>query len=304
MCDENVSKLWQLCKKQAEDILARTREEYSPNGIVDDAHCGGDPAPPPNTESSQAVLDAYTHGLPQILKIMQDQVGPTDQAFFNSRQNIAPQEAALDTKMYQDNAPALAQAGIGAANAAFDNGGSALATKAQGLQRQVDQPWYDARDQAGGKLADLLGGMDPNQLTGAESANVERGLNRTNGANGTLNNPDNNAVLKNAMTFGSALDQKRSNVANAINSATQFLGQGKSGIDTFAQATGQTGTAQFGAPAYNSQGQGQNAFTTGNNAYNQMNAMRLNQNDIQANRRDSLDRINETMASQPIKVSA
>lgn len=282
----------------AHSMVLETKSAMSPNGVVDDAIAGGDPAAPPTPESAAQVLQAWTQSMPGLMKIMQQEVGPTEQAFFNSQQNIAPQAGQLNADIYKTIAPQLADTDTGIANSLLQGQGADNVRLAHDLQMGVDKPWYEARDQAGSKLAELLGGMNPNELTGSERAEVERGVGRERAASGNLGSPDAQDVVGNALTFGSALMAKKNAVGAAINNATNFLSQGKSGVDTFAQATGKTGTQAMGNQFY-APNQGQNAFTTGNNAYNQITGLKQQENDINANRRDSLDRFTGFMGSLP-----
>lgn len=260
---------------------------------------GGDPPATPLAESSAATLAAYKQNLPDILKIMSDWYGPLEQTAQTSRESIAPQEAALNAKLMKDYLPQYTQAQTEAEGSALTGQGGKNVLAADALQRQIDQPFYTAREAGSKSLADLLGGMDPNKLTGGEETQVERGLNRQGVNTGEFRNPSNTGTINAALTYGDALQKKKSNVAAAINTATGFMSGARTNNDVFGQATGRSGTTNFGNNLFNSTGAGNQAFNQGQNTYNQLTNLQSQANDINANRRDSLDRFTGVMGSLP-----
>ena len=280
-------------------MLYESKIENSPNGIVDDARNGGDPPAPSTQESTASVMDALVKNLPSLINIMSENYAPLERLGQTTREEIAPREAALNAELTKKYLPVYSQASSDAEKQALLSNGPDIVHAADKLAREVDQPFYDTRDLGALKLGQLLGGQDPNKLTGGEETNVERGLNRLRVGQGENVNPSNTGTIKAALTFGGALDAKRANLAKAIDSATSFLGASRTGVDTFAQATGRSGTQNFGSNLFQGQGTGNQAFSQGQNAFNQITGLRTQENQINADRRDSLDRATQVLSSLP-----
>lgn len=283
----------------AHSMVFFTREELSPNGIVDDARNGGDPPAPSTQQSMGDVLQAYAQYLPDILRVARQEVGPTEAAFQASKEVTAPQQAELDARLYETYAPRFAASSAKTEADLLGTYGAQNVRNAAALQREVDQPYFTAREQAGGKLGELLAGLDPNKLTEGESSEIERNLNRARVSSGDNRNPDNTSVISAAQTFGSGLQAKRDAVSRAIDNAVNFMNSSRTGVDTFAQATGRSGTQAYGQQAYTSQPGANQAFGTASNVFGQTAAMQAQRNDINSQRRDSLDRSTQVLSSLP-----
>lgn len=141
---------------------------------------------PGTSEATRRVLEAYkkygSEFAGQDTKIAQEQ---------------APALNKLEAEQYSQYAPLYAALGLGMENTA--NPGLAGA-------REATFKGYSS----------LLGGMDPNRLSGAELSNAERGINRMNVGTGNLNTGDATTTVANAGVFGDALSKKRAEFGNAL----------------------------------------------------------------------------------------
>ena len=272
----------------------------------------GDERAAPTQESTANILQAYIANLPALLQTTNAQIAPTEQALFASRQGISPQEQQLNYDLYRRFSPQYAEtAAQTERNLIQGTGGEAarasqalqedLLRSNEALQRELNPEYYRNRSAAGLSLAQLLSGQNPNELTGAEMTNVERGLNRLNEGRGIQNVPSNASAITNALTFGNALEQKRANVSQAINSATNFLGTNRpaapTSFDPFAQATGRTGTANFGTSYSGGNPGQQSVFGTGGQLLNTAGGLQQNKQSIDANRRSITDYVNQAYSS-------
>lgn len=246
------------------------------------------------SKSLLSVARGLRQNYPSIVQSIGEQVLPQAEYEQAAQEAIAPREAALNAQIYSQYAPIYSTAAAGADLAALQGAGGASVRAADTLSREIDPEYYATRTGTAEKLAALMGGMDPNSLTGAELENVARGLARSSAGRGQLGVPSNASAIRNALTYGSALDRKRSGVAQAIAAASGVLPQFRSGVDVFGQATGRAGTSAFGG--------GFNANTAATGAGNQLGRDVLGQTSgfqqtrlqSQMQRRDSLDRYNET----------
>lgn len=271
---------------------------------------GGDTIKPEQTGAQIKDLAKY---LPQYLQSVGNNIGPYEQSLVNARATTDPQNLALNQSLLQYFGPQFSQIGSDiqgqeAQNTArnelgvINGAGGQLARAGQSLNKEIDPEYYNLRALGADKLTQLLQGQDPNRLTGAEMANTERGLNRTNRVNGLSEVPASTSAINNAMTFGSALDTKRNTLLNSINALPQNLAAMKSGTDSFMVATGRpqyganTGNAQYGT---SQQGFGSSVQGMAQGLFGQIGQNTNQTQSLVANKRDTLDRVNGTMSSMP-----
>lgn len=126
--------------------------------------------------------------------------------------------------------------------------GQDMAGRVKGIAKAVDPEYFDTRALQAKKLGQLLGGMDPNRLSGAERAEVSRSLGRQGVGLGAGSPMDTIAA---AMTFGSALDRKRAALGQALNSATAYLPASRMGYDPLMATVGRTSSPPTTAYAPN-----------------------------------------------------
>lgn len=258
-------------------------------------------------------MASYVKYLPQYLQATGNATGPYEQSLVDARGSTDPQNLALNESLLKYFGPRLSAIGTqiqgqeaqGQAqnelNVVQGSGGD-LARAGLNLNKEIDPEYYATRAAGAQKLQDLLGVQDPSRLTGSEMANVERGLNRTNNTNGVSNVPASSSAINNAMTFGSALDQKRNTLLNTINAVPQNLAAMKSGTDAFQVATGRPsygsnpGINQFST---GQQGFGTTAATMGQGLLGEVGSNVRQNNQLTANARDTLDRVTQTMSAMP-----
>jgi hypothetical protein len=266
----------------------------------------GDPKPTDVGQSTNQSMQAVIENLPRYMQAINQQLLPTAQANLSTEQAISPAEQALQYQLFNQFAPQYAQTqsqiqaqqqqAQGASNLASIQGAGGQATMAnQALQQQIDPEYYAVRNNSANKLLDLLN----NPISGSEQTAIERANSQNALGGGRLGLNTNQQTVSNAMNFGSA---GRDRLGQALTLATQSLPGYKSGVDTFAQATGQGGTmtnAQnpIGSPStLTGQNQlGQQAYGTATGLSNQTAATSMNNANIEANRRDSLDRVQQSV---------
>ncbi len=253
-----------------------------------------DTSGPRPSKSLRSVRKGLEREYPGIVTALGQQATPMAEYEMTAQEAVAPREQELNASLFEQFAPRYAEGQAAAELGAIRGSGGQAVRESEALSREIDPEYYNTRAGAASKLSQLLGGLDPNQLTGAERENTARGLARSNYQNGELNAPSNQGAIDAALTYGSALNQKRNTVSNAINSAVGALPSFKANNNTFDQATGRSGSqafqSQFGqAPnasvATGQANQGALGLTGG------FQNLRAN---IAANHRDSLDRYNET----------
>lgn len=276
---------------------------------------GSDPAAPAPQESTAEMLQAYTQAFPDLLKVTNaGQVGSA-QAQLAANQATAPGLAALQAQIYQAFGPQMAQTANqiaaeqaqsqAASDLAVQRGtGQDLVKSAVETQKLADPEYYKAREITGNRLGDLLGSIDLNgKLSGGENEAISRGLAQSNQARGTAQAPSQTDVVSNAMTYGGAQrdreNQSKDQLTQALQVANGALPALKSGVDTFQVSTGRSSGVNAGDSKFTGvdTSLGNGAQSLGNNLLQQTSALTQQKNDINANRRDQLDRFNQTFSS-------
>lgn len=211
----------------------------------------GDYSPKPITKTTNRQLKALQkYGLPYA------------QALQNIASSIEPQQQALNYNMFSQYGPLLSQIGsqiqeqeaganIGADIRNIQGGGRELLGEAISLDRMANPEFYAMREATGKGYTDLIGGMDPNKLSGSEMANVERGVNRLNARTGNINTGDATTTASNALTFDDRLQAKRDRFGQALSLFPGLSTASQSNINAYPIASGRgatqpnVGTAQF-----------------------------------------------------------
>jgi hypothetical protein len=174
---------------------------------------------------------------------------PSAEEYQRINEAITQRENALALQQLGQFAPQLTELGTqiagqeqrgGMANdlAAIMGPGRELLTQSEELDRLINPQFYANRELGASGLQSLIGGMDPNRLTGSEMANVERGVNRLNQRRGNTNVGDATTTAANALQFDDRLQQKRQAFGQALNLIPGIQAASQSPLDAFGIATG------------------------------------------------------------------
>ncbi len=260
-----------------------------------------DPHAASGTGLSTDVINNVMQNLPAYMNTVNAQLKPQAESELGAAQAVSPAYQELLTSLYEQNAPRLAAAGAGAeaisrkgaAQTDVDllkgAGGEATRTL-QGLDKQLNPEYYSTRAAGASKLGELLGSINLNDA----NPEAERLVSQESARSGNLATPSATSTVSNALSFGNEMQKRRDALGQAINSATSFLGPASGTFNTAAttlnRGASNTGLSEFGgvtktnanAPAAAGSLTGTAAGLTGQ------------QQDINAQRRDALDRFNET----------
>jgi DNA uptake protein ComE-like DNA-binding protein len=256
---------------------------------------------PSTQESTAQMMQSLTQYLPAFMQAQNAQVLPQAQAELNTAQQISPAYQRLTADLYKQFAPELAGVGrdIDSANrlktaetdaAILAGSGRDLARTYSSIDKELNPEYYSAREAAGGGLQQLLGSINLNDA----NPEAERLINQENARTGNLGNNSATNTVANALSFGTAMNERRNTLANAINTASGFLqpasnAQFNPATAALNRPTSNTGLSQFGGVTQ----PGQQAYQSGNNMLNNISQIRQAEMGINANRRDVLDRMNE-----------
>ena len=265
--------------------------------------CGDAPASSAGSaESTATMLAAFEAGLPGLMKSANAQIGPNEWAQLQSSMATSPEYAKLQADIYGTSGKEMNRLGNEFADAnamasarrdasVMAGPGMELIRSANRAQREIDPEYYKLREQSAAGIGELFKG----QTAGEEEA-ITRFLNRQNIQSGNFGVGGMSNVISNAQTFGNA---SRDRLGQAIGMATGAMPGMRSGIDVFQQATGKPSFANTGDNKFMgaTQGAGNQAAGYGQNLLNQAGDNNRTAMGINANRRDGLDRFNETIGS-------
>jgi len=248
----SMTKTWRDFLPAASSIVAAYRK-LLPSGI--ELKCEGSPDVP--TDSLHDALYALTQGLPDLMKAYTSTIAPTEQAIFEAKKVLAPQEQALNYGLVEKYAPLLNLIGqkMAASNAAAQQAsdreltgasGQVLAKNVSEIGRTLDPEFYANRAVTSDAYRRLIGELDPTRLSEAELAATERGVNRLNFNRGTSESPSNTGAVANALQFSDRLAKKRNDLNQVLSNFGQIQVGSSSKIDP-AQLT----TGKPAIPAYN-----------------------------------------------------
>src|SRR6266550_214249 len=261
----------------------------------------GDPAAKSGTGLSSDVINTVMQNLPQYMNLVNSQLKPQAESELAASQATSPGYQKLLTKLYEQYAPRLAEAGSKAeavsrkGTAATDvellqGAGGQAARESQVLDKTLNPEYYKTRAAEASKLGDLLGSINLNNA----NPEAERLISQENARSGNASVPSATGTVSNALSFGNELQKRRDALGSAINIASNFLqpSSGSFNSTNIALGKGPTGTglSEFGG-INRTQNQ---AIGVGNSLTGTTAGLVGQQQDINAQRRDLLDRLNET----------
>jgi hypothetical protein len=232
----------------------------------------------PGAESMDSVLKAMQNFMPGVIRAITKEQPYVAQVQAETDAAVSPIYAESQRKLYDTEGREINRIGaeIETANQLAaserekliaETSGKELVQLGDEFQRMLDPEFYKTRATVSEGQNKLINSMDPTALSPTERAEIERAIGRS----GAANPNDAQATAANAMTFGSALAQKQANFGNVVNQVAQTLPATRSGMSGFEIATRRalgpnTGDARFTGTQQNT---GQNAWSTGNNVFNQ-----------------------------------
>lgn len=261
-----------------------------------------DPKTQPVGDSTKDIIQALTQYLPGYMNVVNSQVGPQAQAELDSSKNISPQYSQLMQDLYAKFAPQMAQTGaqveninrMGAAStdlSILQGPGGQLATQAQTLDKQLNPEYYATRSAAAGKLADLLGSISLNN----PNPEAERLVSQESARSGNLGTPSSTETVANALSFGNEAMKRRAALGQAINVASGFLQPSQGQFNPIQTALNRPSTNTGESRFAGVQQPGSQAYQSGSNLLGSATSLQNKAMDINSQRRDLLDRMNETV---------
>lgn len=246
-------------------------------------------------------IRAITDLLPYYTQATNATLLPTELSKLQTAQATSGPYAELMTNLYNTFGQQLNDIGnkISNTNALSEaqtqqdviNGpGKGLVNSAYDLSQVFDKPWYDTRAATSKALNEQLAGG----LSQTERDEIAKGLARQNTAMGTANTDSNTNTVSNAMQFGKA---GRDRLSEAIRSASAFLPTARSGVDVFQVATGKPSAPNSGNAMFPGINKASGGTELGQQMFGGINSLQQQQSQINANKKDWLDQMNQFTSS-------
>lgn len=276
---------------------------------VDDALLQGDPPAPTASETTAAQLQAFTQYLPGLFEVLRPEQAAQERFNLETQRELQPQLADLNADLLEEFGPRYNQVGadLSRQNALLqsetdkmlmEGSGRDLVRSTIDTQRIADPEYYATREATSKAYNDLVGSYDVSGLSPSEAASIERMTNRSNSRSGNAGTGSPSNAIKNAFAFDDKLQTKKNNLANVLNMYQGIQSGNRSGVDASLIATGKPASSGFNSNQF----QGVQPFGTGsaevsgtgNNFLAQTGENARQTNQINSQRRDTLDRVNET----------
>ena len=265
-------------------------------------------------------IRAYQDLMPYYIDAIGQNAPAAAQIGVDVAKQTSPQYAELMLQLYNTYGPALNQIGnkVADINAqaqaqrdlnVMQGTGKDLLAETLAQSKMVDPEFYATRATTADSIAKLLASIDPTgKLTGTERDEIAQGAARDAAARGTLFAPSQTDIIANAMRYGKAASEKaslnQSTLANAINSASNFLPNSKTGFDPFQIATGRSATSNSGESKFTgvsssnpimdlSSSMFGNMTSLTNNSSTNQTQKEIAQMNIDANKKDWLDKFSQ-----------
>lgn len=273
---------------------------------------GGDPPAPSAQESTDAILRAYSSNMPALIQAQVAGAQQYEPAMLELRRQLSPGQNQLDLDLLRqfggqfatENQRIAGQNALDQARndlAVVQGPGRELVREAMQTQREADPEAYRARELTVDQLNRLNSSLiDPDAgLSESERMEIDRSLARDNFSRGLGATPTATSTVSNALNFGRAGEARRSGRQSAIASAAQVSAGAvqplSSRIDTFQLTTGRPSIT--GPQGSGSREVGADTNQLGTNLFNNVSQTQMQANQINSQRRDSLDRVNQTMGT-------
>lgn len=238
---------------------------------------------------SEAAATAVT--LPFVLDALstaiQQQAPRQAQSEFDILSRFGPDLARLQSEISKIGRTGQVESDVGL----LAGPGRALTQEALNLSELADPEFFALRNLIGQKGSELIAGQDPNKLTEAELANVERASNRSNIGRGLAGSGSNLATVENALTFDTALQGKRARLLETLTRLGGVAPNLKSGAFNFGAATGAGAGNTAGALSGNFASTATQGSGLASNLLGQAGAESINQSNIRANRASDFERV-------------
>lgn len=244
----------------------------------------------------QAILQ---RDFPGYMNLLNSQVLPQAQTELGAAKAVSPEYNELLTSLYEKYAPRLAKTGSEIETASRKAGAETdidILRKMEATDRANNPEYYKTRAATSGKLGELLGSIN----LGAPNVEAERLVSQEAARTGNLVTPSATSTVSNALSFGNELQKRRDALGRAIGAATSFLQPATSPFTTAAASlTTRPGTNLGESRFTGITAPGQTAYGLGQGLLGTQAGLKQQEAELKAQRRDALDRFNETIGSLP-----
>jgi len=277
---------------------------------------GGGPEYKGSGETTDDMMQAWAKHMPELTRIMGQNILPMERAQLDAQREIAPGQAKLSYDLSNEFMPKFTKLGIdqnrqqaqGQAESdlsLMSGTGRDLARETLLTQKELDPEFFKSREQSGDALTKLFASLDSptTGLSGAEREETTRSLARDNFSRGNADATQ-QSTLEAAMKMGSAgqarKQQKQNAIGQAVGSAAGAMPAFRTGIDALQLTTGRAsqpnaGLGQFGGVT----GVGDKTMGMGGQLLQQAGTFAGNKQNNLATKKSFIDNFSQVMGSLP-----
>jgi len=261
-----------------------------------------DPKAPDYADQYKDMVEVTLRQTPALMKLYGEQILPYEQANLDAQKVLQPQQQQLNYDVYKQFGPLLNQVGadIARQNAVAQSAteldllkgtGGQTVTVADELLRKINPEYYANRAATSDSYTKLLGSLDPTKLTGGEAAATERANNANIVNSGNVGSGSRSATLGAALKFDDRLTAKKNQLNQVLSNFGGIQTGSMTNIDPFKVAVGRGSTPDYAGDKFTgTMNLGNTATQVGQAGMGQMGSMWNNMTQINAQRRDALDR--------------
>lgn len=260
------------------------------------AYNGGGPDYNSTPESTAQMMQAMRENYAPLSELFRSQIMPNELAKLEASKAITPEYASFvaDTLSKYGGGVNEAtlkldeQSRLGSAatdKKILDTYGKDMSLASQDIDKLINPDYYNVREKTGKSITDLLGSLDPNN-TGVEA---DRSLAKMDVMTGGAGSPKSaSKTLAGGMAYGNERLKRLSALSEAIKTASNFLPASKSEFNPV-QISLQRPSNNYASNKINTQqNPGDEAFSTGNNMFNQLTQLQQGFNQGMASKRSGL----------------
>lgn len=252
-----------------------------------------DPRPQTTSGAGGNVASTYRASLPKILQAINDAIPASELAKLGAARQVVPGY----TDLANETNRSATLANERTATDALNTSGREKAGIATEIDKGINPEFYQAKPEILKSLLGQLSSLDLNK----PNVEAERLVNAENVRSGNAGNNSGTTGVSNALQFENEKLKRSAALTGALNNANAFMTGSRASFDPFGRSTVSDANNTSNTPNIQStfQSIGDDTLGIGQGLLGGLFNYKNTEAGITAQRRDTLDRTNETMSSLP-----
>lgn len=239
------------------------------------------------------IASTFKSSLPKLLAAINAAIPASELAKLGAAQQVVP----AYTQLANETNRSSTLAGERTATDALNTTGREKASIATEIDKSINPEFYQAKPQILNSLIGQLSNLDLSK----PNVEAERLVNAENVRSGTAGNNSGTTGVSNALQFENEKLKRSAALTGALNNANAFMTGSRASFDPFGRSTVSDANNTSNTPNIQStfQSIGDDTLGIGQGLLSGLFNYKNTESGINAQRRDTLDRTNETMSSLP-----